>query len=64
MAGSTEVLVDERGHLVQRLLSYLSGKIPKQSLAFTVEDGHVDLSTGLKVLCDKLVQVWMGCAAS
>src|SRR5262245_5542945 len=42
-----EVLVDERAHLLERLLGRLRGEIAQQTFALSLIDGHVDLATSL-----------------
>jgi hypothetical protein len=59
--GLSEVLVDERSHLLERLLGGRRGEITQQPFALALEDGQVDLPTSLTVLSDELVEVraWM-----
>ena len=53
--------MDERGHLLERLLCNWRGEIAQQTFALALEDGHVDLATSLAILSDELIEVraWM-----
>src|SRR3989442_10397004 len=52
-----EVLMDERAHLLERLLGRRRGEIAQQTFALPLKDGHVDLATRLAVLSDELLEV-------
>jgi hypothetical protein len=52
--------VDERAHLLERLLGRRRGEIAQQTFALPLEDGHVDLATSLAVLADELIEVRAG----
>ena len=49
--------MDERGHLLERLLGGRRGEIAQQTFALALEDGHVDLATSLAVLSDGFFEV-------
>src|SRR5436853_5463880 len=53
-----KVLMDERAHLLERLLGRRRGEIAQQTFALSLEDGHVDFATSLAVLADELIEVW------
>src|SRR5215475_6901380 len=56
-----KVLMDERGHLLERLLGGRRGEIAQQTFALALKDGQVNLATSLAVLSDELIEVraWM-----
>src|SRR5437867_11508987 len=55
-----KVLMDERAHLLERLLGSRRGEIAQETFALPLEDGHVDLAASLAVLADELVEVRAG----
>ena len=53
-----DVLVDERAHLLERLLCDWRREIAQQTFALLVEDVLDNLATSLAVLSDELLAVW------
>src|SRR5215471_15928729 len=52
-----EVLMDERAHLLERLLGGRRGEIAQHPFALALKHGHVDLATRLSVLVDELNEI-------
>ena len=52
--------MDERSHLLERLLGGRRGEMAQQTFALALEDGQVDLATRLAVLSDELLEVRAG----
>jgi hypothetical protein len=48
--------MDERDHLLERLLCYWRGEMAQQTFALPFEDGHVDLATSASVLSDERIE--------
>src|SRR5262245_1415445 len=53
--------MDERGHLLERLLGDRRGEIAQQPFTLALEDRHLDLASGLPILADELIEIraWM-----
>src|SRR6185369_13881212 len=49
-----EVLLDERGHLLERPLGDRRGEILQKTFALALEDRDLDLAAGLTILPDEL----------
>src|SRR5262250_1588038 len=55
-----EVLMDERGHLLERPLGNRRGEILEKTFALALEDRDLDLAAGLTILPDELVEIRAG----
>src|SRR5207245_1036870 len=49
--------MDERGHLLERLLGDWRGGIAQQPFTLALEDRHLDLASSLPILADELVEI-------
>ena len=52
--------MDERRHLLERLLSRRGVEVAQHPLTLALEDGQLDLAASLAVLSDELLEVWHG----
>src|SRR5262245_23705365 len=55
-----EVPMDERCHLLERLLGDWQGEIAQQAFTLALEDRHLDLAARLPILPDELIEIRAG----
>ena len=53
----SDMLIDERGHLLERLFCDFRREIAQQAFALSIKESHVHLAAGLLILPDEFVGI-------